>query len=361
MVTGGVAEETIVARIDAAPCRFAMDGEHLVQLKEGKVPAAVLRAMIRKNAATPPVSPVPAPGEPAITLTVHPIEAPAHVTVRQDGGRETMLADHPQKVLFVKSAATNAKEAIANLLLSDAGLNLITMALAPQMKMWNPYMNDSLRKAVNLGQGMLAGHGIDTKGFEYDTLPGNTAAATLREGGAEFIAPLNPYLASAEMDLSRMQPVLLRLEVREQDRSRMLASRQVLLKQNRTSRFDLKPTMERVENGVEQSIVPVETERLPGNVYRIKSKENLVAGEYALVFRNPSAAGGYTSNVALQPARNAASPGVGAFPAMPTPSASPFGMLRRGPSPGMQQPPVAPVAPGVCGFLAWDFRVVRSQ
>jgi hypothetical protein len=271
-----------------------------------------------------------------------------------------MLGDRPQKVLFVKSAATNAKEAIANILLSDAGLSLITMALAPQMKMWNPYMNDSLRKAVNLGQGMLAGHGIDTKGFEYDTLPGTTANVTLQEGPAEFTAPLSPYLSSAEMDLSRLQPVLLRLDVREKDRSRLLASRQVVLKQNKTSRFDLKPTVERVENGVEQSIVPIEVERLPGSVYRIKTREGLAAGEYALVFRNPSAAGDYTSNVALQPTRNEAAPKMSALAAPPAP-VSPFGMLRRGSSAGMQPPPVDAGAAGVCGFVAWDFRVVKGM
>ena len=63
--------------------------------------------------------------------------------------------------------------------LSDAGLTLITMALAPQMRMWNPYMNDSIRKGIDLGKGMLVGHGSDTKGFEYDTLPGATADVTL--------------------------------------------------------------------------------------------------------------------------------------------------------------------------------------
>jgi hypothetical protein len=103
--------------------------------------------------------------------------------VRQ-GAFQTRLTDHPQKVLFVKSQATSAKEAIGNLLLSDVGLTLITMALAPQLRMWNPYLNDGIRKGVDLGKGVLVGHGSDTKGFEYDTLPGATAEVTLKEGSA---------------------------------------------------------------------------------------------------------------------------------------------------------------------------------
>src|ERR1700724_1052913 len=69
--------------------------------------------------------------------------------VRQGPSFQTRLTDRPQKVLFVKSQAANAKAAIGNLLLSDVGLNLITMALAPEMKMWNPYMNDSIRKGID--------------------------------------------------------------------------------------------------------------------------------------------------------------------------------------------------------------------
>ena len=76
----------------------------------------------------------------------------AFAVVRQ-GASQTRLTDRPQKVLFVKSQATSAKEAIGNLLLSDVGLNLITMALAPQMRMWNPYMNDSIRKGIDPRQG----------------------------------------------------------------------------------------------------------------------------------------------------------------------------------------------------------------
>ena len=43
-------------------------------------------------------------------------------------------------------------------------------------------------------KGILVGHGSDTKGFEYDTLPGATAEVTLKEGNAEFLMPMNSYL-----------------------------------------------------------------------------------------------------------------------------------------------------------------------
>ena len=151
----------------------------------------------------------------------------AFPVVRQ-GAFQTRLTDHPQKVLFVKSQAASAKEAIGNLLLSDVGLTLITMALAPQLRMWNPYMNDSIRKGIDLGKGMLVGRGSDTKGFEYDTLPGTTAAVTLKEGNADFLVPMNNYLPSADFDAAGVQPVLVRLEPRDRDNARLIDRKSVV-------------------------------------------------------------------------------------------------------------------------------------
>src|ERR1017187_9922306 len=101
-------------------------------------------------------------GEPQVSSAASSQDSPAlEFAVVRQGASQTRLADRPQKVLFVKSQATNARAAIGNLLLSDVGLTLITMALAPQLRMWNPYMNDSIRKGIDLGKGMLIGHGSD--------------------------------------------------------------------------------------------------------------------------------------------------------------------------------------------------------
>jgi len=291
--------------------------------------------------------------------------------VRQDAS-QTRLTDHPQKVLFVKSQATNAKEAIGNLLLSDVGLNLITMALAPQMRMWNPYMNDSIRKGIDLGKGMLVGHGSDTKGFEYDTLPGATAEVTLKEGNAEFLVPMNNYVPSADFDAAGVQPILVRLEPRDRDNARLITSRQVLLKQNKTGRFDLKPTVERQEAGVEQNLIPVSVERLPGNVFKVIPIAPLAAGEYGLVFRRASDTGNYVQNVPLRPTPPTPTDSIGQRSAMfgamagspplkaePAPSRSPFGMMRRGSNPAAPAQSPAVAQSNTAGFIAWDFRVLK--
>jgi hypothetical protein len=296
--------------------------------------------------------------------------------VRQGPSFQARLTDRPQKVLFVKSQASSAKAAIGNLLLSDAGLTLITMALAPQMRMWNPYMNDSLRKGIDLGKGLLVGPGSDTKGFEYDTLPGATAEVTLKEGTAEFLVPMNNYVPSADFDVAGVQPILVRLEPRDRDNARLITSRQVTLKQNKTGRFDLKPTVERQEAGVEQNLVPVSVERLPGNVFKVIPNAPLVAGEYGLVFRRASDTGDFVQNVPLRPTPPTATDSIGQRSAMgqgrlgamagsgtpqapPTASRSPFGMLRHAnaPAAGAQDPAAA--QPGTAGFIAWDFRVLK--
>ena len=282
--------------------------------------------------------------------------------VRQGTRPEITLTARVQRVVFVKSQAADAKTAIANLLLSDAGLSLITMALAPQMRMWNPYMNDGIRKGVDLGKGMLVGHGSDTKGFEFDTLQGDTADSTLTEGTAEFLLPVKNYLPAPDFDLSTIQPVLLKLEARERDHARLLTSRQVELKQNKTGRFDMKPTVERLETRVDQNCVPVRVDRLPESVFKVVPLEPLLAGEYAIVFRTASPSGSNTQNVALKPAAQPA-PASGladSTPAgpnsRPASSMSPFGRLRGGFKPAATAG--APVVqPGMAGFIAWDFRV----
>jgi hypothetical protein len=282
---------------------------------------------------------------------------------RQGASFQARLADHPQKVLFVKSQVSDAKAAIANVLLSDVGLNLITMALAPEMRVWNPYMNDSIRKGLDLGKGVLLGHGSETKGFEYETLPGGTAEVTLQEGKAEFYIPLNKYVPSADFDSDHVQPVLVRLDPRDGDDARLISSRQVVLKQNKSGRFDLKPAVERQETGIEQKLVPTIVERLPSNVFKMLPCAPLGKGEYAVVFRKVSDAGEFVQNVALKPVPPAqASPSVqrpAVFgPAAGSPARSTFGALHRGGAPtGAQKS--RETEPGMVGFIAWDFRVLK--
>src|SRR5580765_1465286 len=84
------------------------------------------------------------------TLTVPTVAKPL---VRQ-GETASALTDVPQSVMFVKSDTTDAKTAIANIVLSEQGIHLITMGLAPGLA-WNPYMNDAIMKAAKLGKGMI--------------------------------------------------------------------------------------------------------------------------------------------------------------------------------------------------------------
>jgi hypothetical protein len=303
---------------------------------------------------------------PQVTSAVAPQQTPGvdFAVARQGSEFQAKLEDRPQKVVSVKSQATTAKAAIGNLLLSDAGLNLITMAIAPQMGMWNPYMNDSIRKGIDLGKGMLVGHGTDTKGFEYDTLPGATAEVTLKEGSAEFLVPMNQYVPSANFDVRSVEPVLVRLEPRDRDNARLITSRQVLIKQTKTSRFDLKPTVERHETSIEQNVVPITIEFLPGNVVKITPYEPLVTGEYGLVFRKASETGELVQNVPLRPTPSSLPPMFGAMPGSPsgqpdTSARSALGMLRHPSNPAAAAQSAGAPPSVTAGFIAWDFRVLK--
>jgi hypothetical protein len=350
----GMAEADLVALIASSPAQFQMDADHLVQLSEQKVPRAVVRAMLSKKA-PPAAEAAPAAAATATPEPPAPPPVPAgldRALVRQ-GAASFSLPDRPQKVVFVKSQSDSAKEVIANLLLSDVGLSLLTMGLAPQMKMWNPYFGDTLSKATALGKGLLHSRGADTKGFEYDTLPGTTADVTLAAGRPELLIPMNTYLASADVDLASVQPVLLKLETREKDQARLLSSRQVLLKETKKGRFDFKPTVERQELGVEQNAIPVDVELTAEHVYRVTPKQDLGPGEYALVLRRRADPGAFSADLPLKPTP-APVERAGMMPAAQPPT-------RRGllglssPTLPSQTAPQAPMA----GFLAFDFRVLQ--
>jgi hypothetical protein len=209
---------------------------------------------------------------------------------------------------------------------------------------------------------------------------------TLKEGKVEFLIPVNRYIPSADMDPSTIEPVLLRMQPRDNEQRRVLSGRKVTLKQTKKGRLDLKPTTDRLESNVEQSLIPITVERMTENVIRITTNEDLKRGEYALVFRKKDASGEYTANVPLkptlrQPSAPAEAPPVAGIPGMTpemmaqmtpeqirqvqqmqqgqTQTARPggmFGMGRRAPS---APPPPAPgAAASTAGFLAWDFRIL---
>jgi hypothetical protein len=305
--------------------------------------------------------------------------APDRPLIRQ-GEAANPLADLPQKIMFVKSDAEDPRVAIATTLITQVGLNLLTMGMASQMGAWNPYMNDAFKQFANIGKGLLSSHGNDVKGFEYDTLPGLTAKTTLKADKVELLIPVDMYRPSADFSIEGLEPVLLHLETRPQDNMRVMASRKVLIKESKKGRFDLKPTSERQESEVVERVVPIDVERQPGNIFRVTTREPLEQGEYALVLRGKSPKGAATQNIALRPVsvpEAAPAPDnpmmAGMMPGMAgmmggggttPPSQQPkrgglFGMGKGSMPPQQAQAPnMAPGAP-VAGFLAWDFRVIQ--
>jgi len=388
MMSAGLDEDTILAKIKSTPAAFLLDTNELIRLKEAKISQRVLRAMLGKQPdTTEPQRPAeqivkdPGPAVPVmIAVEPPPPVAPTvtdHVIVRQ-GATTAKLANKPQKVLFIKSEATDLKSAVANILLSDVGLQLLTMGLSSQLTMWNPYMGDTIAKAANLGKGMFLNKSSDTKGFEIETLPGLTADVTLKEGKAEFFVPMNRYIPSANFEPSTVEPVLLRLNASDKDQSRVLSGRKVLLKQEKKGRFDLKPTTDRQESNVEQTTVAVTVERMPDNVFKITTQEDLTRGEYGLLFRKKGTAGAYTSNVPLRPDSSPAEAAPAAIAGLTPEMAAMLdpqqaaalqqqmqqqnaGQQRGGMFGRMKR--TAPEAPAAAegpltGFLAWDFRVL---
>lgn len=402
MLSGGVDEEIVIAKINSSAAAFTMDADSLIRLKSANVPPKVMRAMLNwkapgtaapAGAAAAPVAAEPVAGNivkdpgPALPSAPPPAALPetplTTVTARQ-GVSTFPLSDKPQSVMFVRSEAGTAKEAVVNIVLGDVGIQLITMGLSPMMG-WNPYMGDAISKAAKLGKGMLLNSNGSTKGFEIETLTGSTSDVTLKEGKVELLIPLNRYISSAEMDPNTIEPVVLRMQPRENEQRRVLSGRKVILNQTKKRRFDLKPTTDRVESNVEQALVPITVERMRDGVIKITTDEELKRGEYALVFRKKDASSVLTANVPLKATpKQASSPAddmpPAAFAGMPPEmmgQVTPEQMAAMQKSQGQQTPrgggmfgglgrrtPAAPATPapgtdaGGAGFLAWDFRVL---
>jgi hypothetical protein len=145
----------------------------------------------------------------------------------------------------------------------------------------------------------MSRHGTDTKRVEFDVLPGTTAGVSVNPGKVEILVPLNQYLLSAQ-PIEDVRPVLLKLDVSAKDQVRIVAARHIDLKQEKKTRFDFKPAVDRTEESVDETELAVSFKRLPGNVYRIVNTDALAVGEYAVVFRTHGVSGHYTANVALK-------------------------------------------------------------
>ncbi len=399
MLAAGLDEEIVIAKINSSAASFKTDADALIRLKSSKVPPAVVRAMLNWKApgaapaaVTPPsVQNAAAAGTlvknpgPAISVATLPEAPPLETVIARQGTNTFLLSDKPQAVMFVKSEASTAKEAVVNLVLGDVGIRLLTMGLQPMMG-FNPYLGDTLNKVARVGKGLLLKQNGDTRGFEIETLAGSTAEVTLKEGAVEFLIPVNRFIPSAEMDANSIEPVVLRMQPRDNEQRRVLSGRKVVIKQTKKGRFDLKPTTDRLESDVEQSQVPVTVERMPGNIIRVTTNEDLSRGEYALVFRKKDPSSHYTANVPLKPTTpqadaltgiSAGAPGIpGMSPEMSdqmTPEqiqmmkqmqqgqAQPtrggmFGIGRRAPPPAPAATTAGPAS--TAGFLAWDFRIL---
>jgi hypothetical protein len=283
--------------------------------------------------------------------------SPDAVTIRQGETVSTLNAS-AQRITFVKTDVEDPKAAIANTLITQVGLNLLTMGMGSQMLRWNPYMGEAFQQFANIGKSVLTGHGNELKGFEYDTLPGLRAPVTLKPQPVEITIPLEPFRPSPDFSLESVQPVLLRLQVRLDDEVRVMAAHRVVIKQEKKGRFDMKPKSERHDAGIEERAILIQLERQPGNVLRVTTSAALEPGEYALVLRIKSENGEPTQNVALKPAGPVTPPPAQQVAAQPAPQ-RPKGLFGVMSPKSASTPPVPPpAADSPVGFLAWDFRVV---
>jgi hypothetical protein len=98
---------------------------------------------------------------------------------------------------------------------------------------------------------------------EIETLNGSTADVTLKEGKVELFIPLNRYIPNADLDPGAIEPVVLRVQPRDNEQRRLLSGRKVIVyRRRRAVRSEAdRPT----ESDVEQSLVPITVERNGGS------------------------------------------------------------------------------------------------
>jgi hypothetical protein len=164
-------------------------------------------------------------------------------------------------------------------------------------------MEAGAAKAARFGKSLLSRHGSEFEQVEFDALAGATADVSFRAGNLEIVVPLNQYVTSAQALPEDVRPVILKLDVDPKRQVRILAARHIVLKKDKKGQFDFKPAVERSETGVDEFVIPSSFERLPENVYRIRTTEPLAAAEYALIFRTKAKDGNFTGNVALKVAK----------------------------------------------------------
>jgi hypothetical protein len=184
--------------------------------------------------------------------------------------------------------------------LESLGKTGASMMVGPAANLAVPYVETAGLKLGHLGRELTSRHATDTKYVEFDILPGTTASVSVNPGKVEIVVPLNRHLLSAQPIDEDIHPVLVKLDVNAKDQVRVIAARHIDSKQEKKNRLDLKPQVHRIEEGVEETDLPVSFERLQGNVYRIVNTDALTVGEYAVVFRRKGESGRYTANLALK-------------------------------------------------------------
>jgi hypothetical protein len=218
-----------------------------------------------------------------------------HAVIRQAPHTEALLTDAPQKTAILKRGKDRK-----TLALESVGKTGASMVGGPAAALAVPQMEDGAAKAAHFGKELVSRRGTGVKHIEFDTLAGTTAGISIKPGNAEILVPLDQYILSAQALGEDIRPVLLKLDPSVKDQVRILAARHIELRQKKKGRFDLKPAATRIEGDVDEVIVPSSFERLPGNVYRVMNTKPLIAGEYAIVFRQKSEGGQYTTNVVLR-------------------------------------------------------------
>jgi len=220
-----------------------------------------------------------------------------HAIARQAPRTETLLTGIPQVSVSIhqsKSSKTIALESV--------GKTGATVAGGPLAGAAAPYM-EATAKAARFGKSLLSRHGGEFEQVEFDALAGATADVSFRAGNLEIVVPLNQYVTPAQALPEEVRPVILKLDVDLKHQVRILTARHIVLKKDKKGRFDFKPAVERSETEVDEFVIPSSFERLPENVYRIRTTEALAAAEYALVFRTKAKDGNFTGNVALKAAK----------------------------------------------------------